>query len=134
MAGQKLSAKAMEEFEFMDGLLKECAHLLGETEKYAGSTGNSAQQIFQGITRQLGHIRQKAMMKNLGPLADAAGVMAIGANRGSPLQRARFLREQLATYKTNIERTMKALVAADAREKAEQEKVAAQRKAASQGS
>lgn len=128
MAGQKMSAKAMEEFEFMESLVKQCGHLLGETEKYAGSTGNSAQQIFQGITRALGHIRQKAMMKNLGPLADAAGVMAIGANRGSPIQRARFLREQLATFKTNVERTMKALVAADAREKAENEKTMAKRK------
>lgn len=134
MAGHKLSAKAQEEHEFLESLLKQCDHLLGLTEQYAGGKGASQAQMFQTITRTLGHIRQHAMMKNLGPIADAAGSMAIGANRGSILQRTRFLREQLAGYKTNIERTMKALVGADAREKAEAEKVAAQRRADQQGS
>jgi len=130
MAGHKLSAKAQAQFEFLESVSRECDHLAGLTETYAGGKGASQDQTFQTIVRTLGHLRQKAMIQNLGPIADAAGIMAIGANRGSVMQRARFLREQLASYKTNIERTQKALVGADAREKAEAEKVIAKRSAA----
>ncbi len=128
MAGAKLSAKAMEEVEFLDGLLRQCDHLAGLTEQYAGQKGTTQEVTFATIVRTLGHIRQNAMIKNLGPIADAAGILAVGAARGSPVQRTRFLREGLGSYKQNIERTQKAIVAADAREKAEQEKVIAARK------
>jgi hypothetical protein len=132
MAGFKLSAKAQEEVEFLESLIKHTDHLLGVTEQYAGAKGPSADALFQTIVRTMNQIRQKAMIKNLGPIADAAGMIAVGAARGSPVQRTRFLREQLASYKTNVERTMKALVGADLRERAEQEKVMAQRKKSSQ--
>ncbi len=127
MAGLKLSAKAQEEHDFLEGLLKECDHLLALTEQYAGGKGASQDQVFQLITRTLGHIRQKAMIKNLGPIADAAGMLAVAAARGSIIQRARTLREGVSSYKQNVERTMKALIGADQREKAEQEKVMAAR-------
>ncbi len=128
MAGGKLSAKAQEEFEFLEHLLKQCDHLAGLTEQYSGQKGTTQEVTFGNIVRSLGHIRQNAMIKNLGPIADAAGILAVSAQRGSPVQRTRSLREGLASYKQNIERTQKALVAADAREKAEQEKVVAARK------
>jgi hypothetical protein len=130
MAGLKLSAKAQEEHDFLEQLLTQCDHLLALTEQYVGAKGAGQEQIFQTITRSLQQIRQNAMIKNLGPIADAAGMLAVAAGRGAPVQRARTLREGLSGYKTNIERTMKALVAADARERVEQEKVAARRKAA----
>ncbi len=84
------------------------------------------------IVRTLQQIRQNAMIKNLGPIADAAGMLAVAAARGSVVQRARTLRDGLGSYKQNVERTMKALVAADVREKAEQEKVMAARTRAKQ--
>lgn len=130
MAGVKLSAKAQEEVDFLDSLLKQCDHLAGLTEQYAGQKGTQQEVTFAGIVRTLGHIRQHAMMKNLGPIADAAGTLGVGAARGSPTQRARFLREGLASYKQNVERTQKAIVGADQRERAEQEKVIAARKKA----
>jgi hypothetical protein len=123
MAGLKLSAKAMEEYEFLESLLHKCDHLATLTEQYVGAKGATQEQTFQAITRTLGHIRQNAMMKNLGPIADAAGMLGVAAARGSIVQRARTLRDGIASYKVNVERTMKALVAADAREKKEQEKV-----------
>ncbi len=128
MASVKLSAKAQEEFEFLEGLLKQCDHLAALTEQYAGQKGTTQEVTFSTIVRTLGHIRQHAMIKNLGPVADAAGILATSAQRGSPVQRARTLREGIGSYKQNIERTQKALVAADVREKAEQEKVIAARK------
>jgi hypothetical protein len=130
MAGLKLSAKAQEELEFLESLVTECSHLLALTETYAGGKGASQDQAFQTITRTLSQIRQKAMIKNLGPIADAAGMLGVAAQRGSVVQRARTLREGLASYKVNCERTMKALVAADQRERHEQEKVAEARRRA----
>ncbi len=128
MAGVKLSAKAQEEYEFLDGLLRQCDHLSALTEQYSGQKGTTQEVTFSSIIRQLGHIRQHAMIKNLGPIADAAGILAVSAQRGSPVQRTRTLREGIASYKQNIERTQKAVVGADQREKAEQEKVMAARK------
>ena len=127
MAGLKLSAKAQEEFEFLESLIAKCDHLLALTEQYAGGKGAAQDQVFQLIVRSLQQVRQKAMIKNLGPIADAAGMLAVAAARGSVVQRARTLREGLSSYKQNVERTMKALVGADQREKAEQEKVIAAR-------
>jgi hypothetical protein len=123
MAGLKLSAKAQEEHDFLESLIHKCDHLAGLTEQYSGQKGSTQEQTFQQITRTLGHIRQNAMMKNLGPIADAAGMLAISAARGSIMQRVRTLREGLSSYKQNVERTMKALVGADLRERAENEKV-----------
>lgn len=128
MAGQKLSAKAQEELEFLEGLVGKTSHLLALTEQYVGAKkGGQQEQIFSTIVHTLQHFRQNAMIRNLGPIADAAGMLAVAANRGSVVQRARMLREGLSSYKVNIERTMKALVGADLRERAENAKVMAAR-------
>ena len=71
MAGLKLSAKAQEEFEFLESLIAKCDHLLALTEQYAGGKGAAQDQVFQLIVRSLQQVRQKAMIKNLGPIADA---------------------------------------------------------------
>jgi hypothetical protein len=128
MAGRKLSAKTEEEVVFLEHVITEITHLKAKTEEYAGS--KKGEDIVAGIIRQLTQIRQRAMIKNLGPIADAAGILAVAAGRGSPVQRARVLREGLVTYEQNVERTMKALIGADAREKAEAQKVIEARKAA----
>lgn len=132
MAGVKLSAKAQEEHEFLESLVGKCDHLAALTEQYVGAKGATQEQTFQLIVRTLQQIRQNAMIKNLGPIADAAGMLAVAAARGSVVQRARTLRDGLGSYKQNVERTMKALVAADVREKAEAEKVMAARTRAKQ--
>lgn len=130
MAGLKLSAKAQEEHEFLESVLRECDHLAALTEQYVGGKGAGQDQTFQLITRTLQHLRQKAMMKNLGPLGDAAGMLAVNAARGSVIQRTRTLREGIASFKLNAERTMKASITADERQQKEQEEVRAARKRA----
>lgn len=124
MAGLKLSAKAQEEVEFLDGVIKKCDHMLGLVEQYAGA--NKGADIFLSqITRELGHIRQNAMIKNLGFVADHAGMLGVAAGRGSQMQRARTMREGLAALKSLSERTMKAVVDTDKRERAQKEREAA---------
>ncbi len=123
MAGRKLSAKTEEEVVFMEHLQTECDTLIRKVEEYATAKKN-ADGIVQGIIRQLSQIRQRAMIKNLGPLADAAGALSVMAGRGSQTQRTRVMREGIVGFKVNIERTIKAAVDADARVRAEAEKAA----------
>lgn len=124
MAGLKLSAKAQEEVEFLDSVIKKCDHMLGLVEQYAGAN-RGADVFLTQITRELGHIRQNAMIKNLGFVADNAGMLGVAAGRGSQMQRARTLREGITALKSLTERTMKAVVDLDKRERAAKEREAA---------
>jgi len=121
MAGRKLSAKTEEEVVFMEHLLTQCEHLNKLVEEYASANKNTDAQV-QVITRTLSQVRQRAMIANLGPLADQAGMLGIAAGRGSQMQRARTMRDGLAGFKQLIERTMKATIDADARTRAADEK------------
>ena len=120
MAG-KMGAKAQEEYEFLEHVTKQCDHMLGLVEQYAAA--NKGADIFlTQITRPLGHIRQNAMIKNLGFIADHAGMLGVAAGRGSQMQRARTLREGIGGLKSLVERTMKAVADLDKRERAEKDK------------
>lgn len=118
MAGRKLSAKAEEEVVFMEQLLLKVDALQRPIEEYA-TAQKGGDQYSQTVVRTLQEIRQHAMMKNLGPLADAAGTLSVQCGRGSQLMRARTMREGTATFKVLIERTMKATIEADHRVTAE---------------
>lgn len=130
MAGRKLSAKTEEEVVFMEHLLLQCDGLSRKIEEYAACKTKSAEGMVQTITRHLSQIRQQAMMKNLGPLADAAGTLGILASRGSQMQRTRTMREGVVNFKQLLERVMKAAIDADGRVRAEAERVIADGKAA----
>jgi len=137
MAGQKLSSKAEEEVVFLEHVLTLIDHLAAKTEAYAAA--KKGDDAISFITRQLSQLRQNAMMRNLGPVADHAGMLGIAAGRGSQMQRTRTLREGLASYKQLVERTMKATADADVRHRAladkeRAEKGAADRAAKEQGS
>ena len=121
MAGLKLSAKAAEEVDFLDNVLKRCDHITSLVEQYAGATKGGDVWLSQ-ITRGLTNIRQQAMIKNLGFVADHAGMLGVAAGRGSQMQRARTVREGTISLKQLIERTMKAIVDTDKREKAAKDK------------
>lgn len=118
MAGRKLSAKVEEEVVFMESLLARCDALARPIEEYA-TAHKGADGYSQTVVRALAEMRQHAMMKNLGPVADAAGTLSIQCNRGSQLMRARTMREGVAQFKVLIERTMKAAIEADVRATAE---------------
>jgi hypothetical protein len=121
MAGLKLSAKAQEEVDFITNLLTQCDHLAKLIEEYA-SARKGADMMAAQIARQLSQIRQNAMIKNLGPIADAAGILSVAAGRGSQPSRTRAMREGLGSFKQLLERTMKATIDADARAMKEKEK------------
>jgi hypothetical protein len=121
VAGRKLSSKTEEEVVFMEHLLLQADTLNRKVEEYASAKKN-ADALCQQITRELSMMRQRAMMKNLGPLADSAGTLGILASRGSQVQRTRVMREGLVSFKQLIERMMKATIDADARVRAEAEK------------
>jgi hypothetical protein len=122
----KLSAKAQEEVEFLEQVLKNCDHLSSLAEQYAGAkTKGPADMYIQQITRTLTQLRQKAMIKNLGFVADAAGILGVAAVRGSQVMRTRTIREGAVNLKQLVERTIKATIDTDHREKAQKEKEAA---------
>jgi len=121
VAGRKLSAKAEEEVVFMEHLLLRCDSLLRKVEEYATATRN-VDGILMPIVRDLQQIRQQAMMKNLGPVADQAGMLGVAAGRGSQMQRTRVLREGINSFKQMVERVIKATVDVDQRKRAEAER------------
>ena len=121
MAGHKLSSKAEEEVVYLEHVLAQCDNLTRKVEEYAAAK-KGGDAIVQQITRQLSQMRQQAMMKNLGPVADHAGMLGIAASRGSQMQRTRTMRDGLVSFKQMVERVIKATIDADARVRAEAEK------------
>ena len=115
MAGRKLGSKAEEEVVWMENVLIQLGNLNKKVEEYAMAK-KGADSLLQPITRQLSNIRQQGMMKNLGPLADSAGMLGVAAGRGSQTQRTRVLREGLVSFKQLLERVMKATIDADVRD------------------
>ena len=116
MAGQKLSAKASETVEFLDYLLRQCDLLVSQIEDYASARKPAtADWIRSQIARELGHLRQRAMVKNLGVVADEVGRLGIQASTsGSQQMKSRVLREGIASLRAAVERRRKATVDADA--------------------
>ncbi len=126
MAGIKLSAKAQEEVEFMESVLKQISHVSAQVEQYASAKQKGPMDMYLSqITRTLTRLRQTAMIKNLGFIADAAGILGVAAGRGSQVQRTRVMREGTVSLKQLVERTMKATIDTDKRERAQKEKEAA---------
>ena len=129
MAGRKLSAKTEEEIVYMEALVMQCATLMRKVEEYGASKKNADTQV-ASIVRELSFIRQKAMIKNLGSIADAAGALSMQAGRGSQTQRTRVLRDGVITFKQLLERVIKATIDADVRARHENEAAMAKLKGA----
>lgn len=125
MAGGKMSAIAAEEIEFLEKMLRQCDGLHRQIEEYAGAKKN-ADMYSTAIARELQRIRQHAMIKNLGFVADAAGGLGIQASRGgSPNMKSRAMREGLVSFRALIERTIRQISQADAAELVEKKDKAA---------
>ena len=112
----KMSAKATETVEFLDYLLRQCDLLVSQIEDYASARKPAtADWIRSQIARELGHLRQRAMVKNLGVVADEVGRLGIQASTsGSQQMKSRVLREGIASLRAAVERRRKATVDADA--------------------
>jgi hypothetical protein len=121
MAGQKLSAKHQELVEYLETLLRECDHFASLVEQYAAAKTN-ADQYSTLLSRELAQLRQKAMMRNVGFVADQAGQLSVVASRGgSAMMKSRMLRDGVVSLKALIERTIKGTIQADEGEKREKE-------------
>jgi len=119
MAGFKLSAKATETIEYLEVVLKEADHFGALVEQFASMQKGGDMYAAQ-LARELGQLRQKAMARNLGFVADSAGQLGVMASRtGSPIMKSRVLRDGVASFKSLIERTIKATVVADENEQKE---------------
>ena len=120
MAGGKLSAKATETVEFLDYIIRQCDHLASNVEEFASAKKPAqADWARQGIHRELGHLRQRAMVKNLGVLADEIGRLAVQAGGGGSQQmKTRILRDGVGSMKAACERMRKGTVDADKAEQA----------------
>lgn len=118
MAGEKLSAKATETVEFLDYMLVQCDHLAHAAEEYASAKKPAQiEWVRQQISRDLGHLRQRAMVKNLGVLADEAGRLGVAASTGgSQAMKTRILRDGVAALRAAVDRFRKAKVDADVAE------------------
>lgn len=118
---QKLSAKHQELVEYLESLLKEMDHYAALVEQFAGAKTNADQYSGQ-LSRELAQLRQKAMMRNVGFIADSAGQLSVAASRGgSPMMKGRVLRDGVVALKALIERTIKGTIQADEGEKREKE-------------
>lgn len=115
MAGEKLSVKAVETVEFIDYVISQCDHLTGDVEQYAvAKKPAQADFLRQAIARELGHLRQRAMQRNLGVLADEIGRFAVQAGGGGSQQmKTRVLRDGMAALRAACERMRKATIDAD---------------------
>jgi hypothetical protein len=115
MAGQKLSTKATETVEFLDYVIAQCEHLASDVEEFAVAKKSAqADWVRQGIARELGHLRQRAMARNLGVLADEIGRFAVQAGgSGSPQMKTRLLRDGVAAMRAACERMRKGTIDAD---------------------
>jgi hypothetical protein len=118
---QKLSAKSTELVEYLESLLKEMDHFASLVEQFAAAKTN-ADQFSSLLSRELAQLRQKAMMRNIGFIADLAGQLSVAASRGgSPMMKSRMLRDGVVSLKALIERTIKGTIQADEGEKREKE-------------
>ncbi len=116
MAGEKLSVKATETVEFLDYVISQCDHLAGDVEEFAVAKQSSqADFLRQGIARELGHLRQRALQRNLGVVADEIGRLAVQAGGGGSQQmKTRLLRDGVGAMRAACERMRKATIDADA--------------------
>jgi hypothetical protein len=113
MAVLKPSGKTAETVEYLEGLLKQVDHFGALVEQFAAAK-KGADMYSAQVSRELGQLRQKAMMRNLGFIADAAGQLGVMASRGgSPMMKARVLRDGVVALHALIERTIKGTITAD---------------------
>jgi hypothetical protein len=120
MPGPKLSAKAVETIAYLESLLKECDHYAALAEQFAAAKTKNSDLFATQLSRELGQLRQKAMMRNLGAVADSAGQLSVIAARGgSPMMKGRLLRDGVAAFRSLVERSAKATAVADESEQKE---------------
>jgi hypothetical protein len=132
MASFKPSAKAVETVEYLESVLKVTDHYASLVEQFAAGKTKGSDMFATQLSRELGQLRQKAMMRNLGVIADSAGQLSVMAARGSsPMMKGRMLRDGVVAFRSLVERSIKATLIADENEQKEKAFVAEKERRAS---
>ena len=110
MADPKLTPNQLRRIEEIQGFLKtvdQVRKLIGELESNRAARPQVLQEISARIARELSRMRQRALVANVGTVADVAGALATMANRSQGLQmKIRGLNEGVASLGFQLDRAL----------------------------
>ena len=125
MAAPKLSANQVQRIEELQGYVRTVDHvkkLIAELESNRAANPKIIKSISESIARELSHMRQRALTKNLGTLPDTAGTLSIvAARQGTGLNvKIRALQDGINSISMQLDQSLK--MAHEAKPEKEQEK------------
>ena len=125
MAAPKLSANQAQRIEELQGYVRTVDHvkkLVAELESNRAANPKILKSISENIARELSHMRQRALTKNLGTLPDTAGSLSVvAARQGTGINvKIRALQDGLNSITIQLDQSLK--MAHEAKPEKEQEK------------
>ena len=125
MAAPKLSANQVQRIEELQGYVRTVDHvkkLVAELESNRAANPKILKSISENIARDLSHMRQRALTKNLGTVPDTAGTLAVvAARQGTGLNvKIRALQDGMNSISMQLDQALK--MAHEAKPDIEQEK------------
>lgn len=124
MAAPKLSANQVQRIEELQGYVRTVDHvkkLVAELESNRAANPKIIKGICENIARELSHMRQRALTKNLGTLPDTAGTLSVvAARQGTGLNvKIRALQDGMNGISMQLDQSLK--MAHEAKPEKEQE-------------
>ena len=112
MAAPKLSANQVQRIEELQGYVRTLDHvkkLVAELEANRAANPKILKSISETIARELSHMRQRALTKNLGTLPDTAGSLSIvAARQGTGINvKIRALQDGLNSISIQLDQSLK---------------------------
>ena len=112
MAAPKLSANQVQRIEELQGYVRTLDHvkkLVAELESNRAANPKILKGISESIARELSHMRQRALTKNLGTLPDTAGSLSIvAARQGTGINvKIRALQDGLNSISIQLDQSLK---------------------------
>jgi len=125
VAAPKLSANQAQRIEELQGYVRTVDHvkkLVAELESNRAANPKILKSISENIARELSHMRQRALTKNLGTLPDIAGNLSVvAARQGTGINvKLRALQDGLNSITIQLDQSLK--MAHEAKPEKEQEK------------
>lgn len=124
MAAPKLSANQVQRIEELQVYVRTVDHvkkLVAELESNRAANPKIIKGICENIARELSHMRQRALTKNLGTLPDTAGTLSVvAARQGTGLNvKIRALQDGMNGISMQLDQSLK--MAHEAKPEKEQE-------------
>jgi len=125
VAAPKLSANQVQRIEELQGYVRTVDHvkkLVAELESNRAANPKILKSIGENIARELSHMRQRALTKNLGTLPDIAGNLSVvAARQGTGINvKLRALQDGLNSISIQLDQSLK--MAHEAKPEREDEK------------